>query len=111
MQGDKIMFPKSQVLSSGYEGVERRQFKNCHNYNINSLSVSSDGESFLSADDLCINLWNLENQNLAYQLVNLKPPNIEELSEVITHVEYHPKRSDIFLFSSSNGYICMCDLR
>ena len=66
MQGDKIMFPKSQILSQGYEGVERRQFKNCHNYNINSLSVSSDGESFLSADDLCINLWNLENQNLAY---------------------------------------------
>ena len=111
MQGDKIMFPKSQVLSSGYEGIERRQFKNCHNYNINSLSVSSDGESFLSADDLCINLWNLENKNLAYQLVNLKPPNIEELAEVITHVEYHPKRSDIFLFSSSNGYICLCDLR
>ena len=54
------------MLSSGYEGVERRQYKNCHNYNINSLSVSNDGESFLSADDLCINLWNLENQNLAY---------------------------------------------
>ena len=105
------MFPQAQTLSSGYEGVERRQYKNCHNYNINSLSVSNDGESFLSADDLCINLWNLENQNLAYQLVNLKPPNIEELAEVITHVEYHPKRSDIFLFSSSNGYICLCDLR
>ena len=111
LEGGQILFPKSQVISSGYEGVERRQYKNCHNYNINSLSVSSDGESFLSADDLCINLWSLENQNVAYQLVNLKPPNIEELAEVITHVEYHPKRSDIFLFSSSNGYICMCDLR
>jgi len=44
-------------------------------------------------------------------LVNLKPSNIEELAEVITHVEYHPKRSDVFLFSSSNGYICLCDLR
>jgi len=44
-------------------------------------------------------------------MVNLKPPNIEELAEVITHVEYHPKRSDVFLFSSSNGYINLCDLR
>lgn len=73
--------------------------------------MSPDGENFLSADDLCINLWNLERPNLAFQLLNLKPPNIEELSEVITHVEYHPKRSDVFLFSSSNGYICLCDLR
>ncbi len=44
-------------------------------------------------------------------MVNLKPPNIEELAEVITHMEYHPKRSDVFLFSSSNGYINLCDLR
>ena len=105
------MFPRAQVLSSGYEGVERKQFKNCHNYNINSLCVSPDGENFLSSDDLCINLWNLEHDCLAYQMVNLKPPNIEELAEVITHMEYHPKRSDVFLFSSSNGYINLCDLR
>jgi len=44
-------------------------------------------------------------------VVDLKPPNIEELAEVITHVEYHPYRSDMFLFSSSKGYICHCDLR
>jgi len=41
----------------------------------------------------------------------LKPDNIDELNEVITHVEYHPKRSDVLLFSSSKGYICYCDLR
>ena len=75
------------------------------------MSASPDGENFLSADDLRVNLWNLENNILAFNLVDLKPPNIEELAEVITHVEYHPKRSDIFLFSSSKGYISMCDLR
>ena len=53
----------------------------------------------------------MENNIISYNLVDLKPPNIEELSEVITHVEYHPKRSDIFLFSSSKGYISLCDLR
>lgn len=66
VSGNKILFPQSEVLSSGYEGVERKQFKNCHNYNINSLSVSPDGENFLSSDDLCINLWNLENSNVAF---------------------------------------------
>ena len=107
----QIIFPKSEVVDEGYESCEKKQFKHCHNYNINSMSVSPDGQNFLSADDLRINLWNLENSTIAFNLVDIKPPNIEELSEVITHVEYHPRRSDVFLFSSSNGYINLCDLR
>ena len=65
----------------------------------------------MSADDLRVNLWSLENNLLAFNIVDLKPQNIEELAEVITHVEYHPVRSDMFLFSSSKGYICVCDMR
>ena len=91
--------------------MERKKFRGCHSYNINSLSVAPDGECFLSSDDLRINLWNLENNVLAYNIVDLKPPHIEELSEVITHVEYHPVRSDIFVYSSSKGYIGLCDMR
>lgn len=75
------------------------------------MSCSPDCENFISADDLRVNLWNIDNNIVAFNLVDLKPPNIEELSEVITHVEYHPKRSDIFMFSSSKGYISRCDLR
>lgn len=48
---------------------------------------------------------------MAFNLVNLKPKSIEELSEIITHVDFHPKRSDMFLFSSSKGYMSLCDLR
>lgn len=107
----EIKLPTSKVVEEGYESVERKQYKYCHNYNINSMSSSPNGENFLSADDLRVNLWSIENNILAYNLVDLKPPNIEELAEVITHVEYHPKRSDVFLFSSSKGYISLCDLR
>ena len=106
-----LMLPETEIVSEGYEGVFRKEFKNCHQYNINSLSVSADGESFLSADDLRINMWNLNNDILAYNVVDLKPPNIDELSEVITYVEHHPTRSELFLFSSSKGYVCTCDLR
>ena len=42
-----LQLPQSQVTSQQYEGVLRREYKNCHNYNINSLSVSPDGENFL----------------------------------------------------------------
>jgi serine/threonine-protein phosphatase 2A regulatory subunit B len=107
----QLIIPKSKIVDEGFELAEKTKFKFCHTYNINSMSSSPDGENFMSADDLRINLWNVENNNLAFNLVDLKPPNIEELSEVITHVEYHPKRSDVFLFSSSKGYISRCDLR
>jgi serine/threonine-protein phosphatase 2A regulatory subunit B len=69
----EIVLPKHNVLSSGYEGTERKQFKHCHNYNINCLSTSPDGEVFISSDDLCINLWSLENNIVAFNIVNLKP--------------------------------------
>lgn len=29
-----------------------------HTYHINSISINSDDETYLSADDLRINLWN-----------------------------------------------------
>jgi serine/threonine-protein phosphatase 2A regulatory subunit B len=82
----KLTMPSSEVVGEGQEGVEKMQYKNCHNYNINSLSTAPDGESFLSADDLRVNMWSFENNLLAYNIVDLKPPNIEELAEVITHV-------------------------
>jgi serine/threonine-protein phosphatase 2A regulatory subunit B len=109
--GGELVLPKNTSVEEGYEPVERKQFKFCHNYNINTMSVSPDGENFLSADELRVNLWSLENNILAFNLVDLKPANIEELAEVITHVEYHPRRSDVFLLSSSKGYISLCDLR
>jgi serine/threonine-protein phosphatase 2A regulatory subunit B len=31
-----------------------------HTYHINSISINSDGETYISADDLRVNLWNLE---------------------------------------------------
>jgi serine/threonine-protein phosphatase 2A regulatory subunit B len=39
---------------------------------------------FLSADDLRVNLWNIENNKESFMIVDIKPPNMEELTEVIT---------------------------
>ena len=39
--------------------VPRKIYQNAHGYHINAISVNSDGETYLSADDLRINLWNL----------------------------------------------------
>lgn len=50
----------------------RRVFSNAHAYHINSISVNSDQETFLSADDLRINLWNLNVTNQSFSKVTLR---------------------------------------
>ena len=44
------------------------------------LVFSSDGETFISADDLRINLWNLEISNQSFNIVDVKPANMEDLT-------------------------------
>ena len=39
--------------------VPRKVYANAHAYHINSISINSDGETYISADDLRVNLWNL----------------------------------------------------
>lgn len=46
--------------------TNKRGFENAHVYNINSISIHSDGETFLSADDLRINTWNVERNSCCY---------------------------------------------
>ena len=40
----------------------------------------SDGETFISADDLRINLWNLEISNQSFNIIDVKPANMEDLT-------------------------------
>jgi hypothetical protein len=44
------------------------------------LIPCSDGETFISADDLRINLWNLEISNQSFNIVDVKPANMEDLT-------------------------------
>ena len=50
------------------EVTQRKVFANAHAYNINSISLCSDGQLFLSADDLRVNLWNLENGSECFSI-------------------------------------------
>jgi serine/threonine-protein phosphatase 2A regulatory subunit B len=70
--------------------TQRRVYANAHAYHINSISVNSDGATFLSADDLRVNLWHLDNAKLSFNIVDIKPPTLEELTEVITAADFHP---------------------
>ncbi|XP_076960305.1 serine/threonine protein phosphatase 2A 55 kDa regulatory subunit B beta isoform-like isoform X1 [Bidens hawaiensis] len=89
----------------------RRVYAHAHDYHINSISNNSDGETFISADDLRINLWNLEISNQSFNIVDVKPANMEDLTEVITSAEFHPTHCNTLAYSSSKGSIRLIDQR
>lgn len=44
-------------------------------------------------------------------IVDIKPANMEELTEVITAAEFHPNECNLLVYSSSKGSIRLCDMR
>ncbi|CAI9766124.1 unnamed protein product [Fraxinus pennsylvanica] len=89
----------------------RRVYAHAHDYHINSISTNSDDETFISADDLRINLWNLDISNRSFNIVDIKLTNMEDLTEVITSAEFHPTHCNTLAYSSSKGSIRLIDLR
>ncbi|KAG0556649.1 hypothetical protein M758_11G067800 [Ceratodon purpureus] len=89
----------------------RRVYANAHAYHINSISSNSDCETYISADDLRINLWNLEVSDQSFNIVDIKPTNMEDLTEVITSAEFHPTQCNMLAYSSSKGSIRLIDMR
>ena len=43
--------------------------------------------------------------------MDIKPANMEELTEVITAAQYHPTSCHMLIYSSSKGTIRLCDMR
>jgi len=109
--GEGIRFPQYKTTETITSASPRKVFSNAHAYHINSISVNSDSETFISVDDLRINLWNLEISDRCFNIVDIKPENMEELSEVITCAAFHPIHCNIFSYCSSKGTIKLNDTR
>ena len=86
-------------------------YPNAHQYHIHSVSAAYDAEHFISSDETTVNLWSLTQSKAGQTVVNISPPNIDELVEAITHCEFHPVDSSIFVYSSTKGYFNLCDIR
>jgi len=106
-----LKVPQLTVQDTVVAATPRRVYSNAHAYHINSISLNSDGETYLSADDLRINLWNLGISDKSFNVVDIKPVNMEELTEVITAADFHPSACNIMVYSSSRGSIKLCDTR
>lgn len=49
--------------------------------------------------------------SLSLDIVDIKPVNMEELTEVITATEFHPTHCNQFMYSSSKANIKLADMR
>lgn len=108
---DDLVIPSLDVSDTVVAATPKRIFANAHAYHINSISINSDAETYISSDDLRINLWNLAISDQSFNIVDIKPANMEELTEVITSAEFHPQHCNIFMYSSSKGTIKLADMR
>lgn len=54
-----LKLPKMTAGDAVVAAIPRKVYANAHAYHINSISINSDGETYISADDLRVNLWNL----------------------------------------------------
>lgn len=106
-----LKLPKMTLHDKIIAASPKRIYSNAHAYHINSISINSDSETFMSCDDLRINLWNLNIPDQSFNIVDIKPTNMEELTEVITSAEFHPSDCNLFMYSSSKGAIKLCDMR
>lgn len=63
---NKLMLPRLEPMELIVEASPRRVYANAHTYHINSISVNSDQETFISSDDLRVNLWHHEVTSQSY---------------------------------------------
>lgn len=107
----ELKLPRLAFHDTIIAAVPRKVYANAHAYHINSISINSDGETYMSADDLRINLWNLAISEQSFNVLDIKPANMEELTEVITAAEFHPLSCNLFCYSSSKGTVKLADMR
>jgi serine/threonine-protein phosphatase 2A regulatory subunit B len=68
----ELKIPKVSKGETTIEHHAKKIYANTHAYHINSICLNSDGETFLSADDLRINIWNLNYTSQSFTIVDIK---------------------------------------
>eukprot|EP00759_Apiculatamorpha_spiralis_P003935 PhF_6_TR12231/c0_g1_i1/m.19366/K04354/PPP2R2; serine/threonine-protein phosphatase 2A regulatory subunit B len=88
----------------------RKSFQN-HTCAINGLSLSMDGTCFASSDDLRVEYWHFDHPERSLNVLDIKPADMSDLSEVITGIAFHSEEPHLLAISSSSGNIKVVDVR
>jgi serine/threonine-protein phosphatase 2A regulatory subunit B len=71
-----LRLPRMTHQDNIIAAVPRKVYSNAHAYHIHSISPNSDQETYISADDLRVNLWNLNisDQSFSKCLLRVNSP-------------------------------------
>jgi serine/threonine-protein phosphatase 2A regulatory subunit B len=95
----------------------RTNYSNAHRFNIHSLSANMDGATFLSADELRINVWHLDRPESCLTMADLCDPSLGEheahrhQGELITVARFPPAECNVLMYGSSKGVLRLGDMR
>lgn len=64
-------------------------------------------ETFISADDLRVNLWHLGTNEQSFNIVDIKPANMEDLTEVRVLLNADIQCCGDSKFGKGDGAICV----
>uniref|UniRef100_A0A3B5M111 Serine/threonine-protein phosphatase 2A 55 kDa regulatory subunit B n=1 Tax=Xiphophorus couchianus TaxID=32473 RepID=A0A3B5M111_9TELE len=105
-----LRVPVLQPMDLMVEATARRVFSNAHTYHINSISVNSDLQTFISTDDLRVNLWNLEitdRQGLTHTHTHTHPHTHRCIyTYTLPLIPKHPFHRHIYAHRNPTGLIC-----
>lgn len=106
-----LTLPKIKTLDTGLSPVIKVSYPILHTYNVHSVSACANGENFLSADDLTVNLWAFGVTERTFTVLDISPRNLNEINEVLTTAKFDPQQDTIFGCGTSKGIIKLCDIR
>ena len=89
----------------------RKVFASGHKCHVHSVSVSPSQQHFISADDLRINIWDVNHSVEAYCLADYTPVRISALREVLVYAGFSHREAALVLFTSTAGVVRVGDLR
>ncbi|GBG26706.1 Serine/threonine-protein phosphatase 2A 55 kDa regulatory subunit B beta isoform [Hondaea fermentalgiana] len=107
-----LRFPTSETVERVVTPFCKREFSpEIHKFNIHSLMPSVDGSTFISADNLCVNLWDMNSMNVAFQVINLKPADMTKLNQYMTTADLDQETSNNLVYGTNRGIVRLCDMR
>eukprot|EP00792_Barthelona_sp_PAP020_P005708 TRINITY_DN2763_c0_g1_i3.p1 TRINITY_DN2763_c0_g1~~TRINITY_DN2763_c0_g1_i3.p1 ORF type:complete len:422 (+),score=91.33 TRINITY_DN2763_c0_g1_i3:44-1309(+) len=109
--GNDLVIPKLVPVEKVTLATPKRSFINAHPWHINSLSLCSDENLFLSSDELNINIWDLNRSDETFLAVNIPLENVEECTEIVVKSRFHPTDCNTFAYGSSRGILRIADMR
>lgn len=93
--------------------VPLRAFASVHRFQVHTVSLCADQETFLSADDFQVYWWHLEAEDTARApcLMDVKPPVLSNITELLTSARFHPTHGSLFAVAKTTGNGLVGDLR